>query len=229
MSKSRGNFLDPADLVSAFGIDGARYVTLREIPFDSDADVSWESFVRRYNADLANDFGNLVNRTISMTNRYLGGERPSPTNGSLADVWGDRLPQFVDAMEGCLLHQALSELWELVGAANRHVDAEKPWELAKAAKGGDAAAEERLRGVLGDLLEACRVVALAAAPFLPSSAPGVLGQLGLAYDYGPDGNGGPALLDALAWGAATGEPGRVAAPEPLFPRLETEAVESTSP
>jgi methionyl-tRNA synthetase len=229
MSKSRGNFLDPADLVSAFGIDGARYVTLREIPFDSDADVSWESFVRRYNADLANDFGNLVNRTISMTNRYLGGERPSPTSGSLADVWADRLPQFVEAIEGCLLHQALSELWELVGAANRHVDAEKPWELAKAAKAGDAGAEERLRGVLGDLLEACRVVALAAAPFLPSSAPRVLGQLGLAYGYGPDGNGGPPLLDALAWGAAAGEPGRVAAPEPLFPRLETEAVESTSP
>ncbi|MEA2578512.1 MAG: methionyl-tRNA synthetase, partial [Chloroflexota bacterium] len=75
MSKSRGNFLDPHDFVAAFGADGARYVVLREVPFDRDAEVSWDSFVRRYNADLANDFGNLVNRTVSMTNRYLDGER----------------------------------------------------------------------------------------------------------------------------------------------------------
>ncbi|HSK53534.1 MAG TPA: methionine--tRNA ligase [Clostridia bacterium] len=228
MSKSRGNFLDPHDMVAALGSDGTRYVTLREVAFDRDAEVSWDSFIRRYNADLANDFGNLVNRTISMTNRYLGGERPSPTNGSLASEWGDRLPRFVESIEGCLLHQALAELWEFVGTANRLVDAEKPWELAKSVKAGDAAAEERLRGVLGDLLEACRVVALAAAPFLPSTAPRVLGQLGLAYGYGPDGNGGPALIDALAWAAAAGETGRVTAPEPLFPRLETETVESAS-
>ncbi len=78
MSKSRGNFLDPNDFVAAFGADGARYVVLREVPFDRDAEVSWDSFVRRYNADLANDFGNLVNRTVSMTNRYLDGERPAP-------------------------------------------------------------------------------------------------------------------------------------------------------
>ena len=88
MSKSRGNFLDPDDFVAAFGQDGARYVALREVPFDRDAEVSWDSFVRRYNADLANDFGNLVNRTVSMTNRYLDGERPAPRTGadsSLAD------------------------------------------------------------------------------------------------------------------------------------------------
>ena len=78
MSKSRGNFLDPDDFVAAFGQDGARYVALREVPFDRDAEVSWDSFVRRYNADLANDFGNLVNRTVSMVNRYLDGERPDP-------------------------------------------------------------------------------------------------------------------------------------------------------
>src|SRR5215207_1803227 len=76
MSKSRGNFLDPQDMVAALGSDGTRYVTLREVAFDRDTEVSWDSFVRRYNADLANDFGNLVNRTVSMVNRYLGGERP---------------------------------------------------------------------------------------------------------------------------------------------------------
>jgi methionyl-tRNA synthetase len=77
MSKSRGNMLDPTDVVSALGTDGTRYVVLREVPFDRDAEVSWDSFVRRYNADLANDFGNLVNRTVSMTNRYLAADRPA--------------------------------------------------------------------------------------------------------------------------------------------------------
>jgi methionyl-tRNA synthetase len=226
MSKSRGNFLDPADLVSAFGVDGARYVTLREIPFDSDADVSWDSFVRRYNADLANDFGNLVNRTVSMTNRYLDGERPAPTDGSLANEWGRRLPRFVEAIEGCLLHQALAELWEFVGAANRQVDLEKPWELAKVAKAGDMEKDVQLQGVLGDLIEACRLVALAAAPFLPASSPRVLGQLGFDFPYGPDGNGGPPLAEVLAWAARADEPGRLPAAEPLFPRLDAEAVES---
>ena len=225
MSKSRGNFLDPADFVAAFGADGARYVVLREVPFDRDAEVSWDSFVRRYNADLANDFGNLVNRTVSMTNRYLDGERPPPRAGdaSLADGWATTLRAYVDRIEGCLLHDALAELWAFVGAANRVVDAEKPWELAKAAKGGDAAAARHLRSVLGDLLEACRLVGLAAAPFMPTIASRVLGQLGFDYGYAPDGNGGPALIGELAWGARAGEVGRVTAPEPLFPRLETEA------
>ena len=72
MSKSRGNFLDPLDFVAAFGADGARYVALREVAFDRDTDVTWDGFLRRYNADLANDFGNLVNRTVSMAGRYLG-------------------------------------------------------------------------------------------------------------------------------------------------------------
>jgi methionyl-tRNA synthetase len=88
MSKSRGNFLDPNDVVAALGTDGARFVMLREVAFDRDSDVSWDSFVRRYNADLANDFGNLVNRTVAMAGRYLEGERPAATrDGSLAASW----------------------------------------------------------------------------------------------------------------------------------------------
>ncbi len=221
MSKSRGNFYDPNDFVAAFGQDGARYVALREVPFDRDAEVSWDSFVRRYNADLANDFGNLLNRTVSMTNRYLDGERPGPgSERGLSAVAAEALQTYAERLEACLLHDALASLWTVVDHANRLVDAEKPWELAKAAKTGDAAAAQRLRDVLGDLLEACRLVGLAVAPFMPGAAPRVLAQLGYAYPYAADGNGGPPILDELAWGAHAAETGRVAPPEPLFPRLD---------
>jgi methionyl-tRNA synthetase len=226
MSKSRGNFLDPIDMTSTFGSDGIRYVTLREVPFDRDADVSWDLFVRRYNADLANDFGNLVNRTVSMVNRYLDGERPAPTGGSLAGVAADALGTYGQKLEANLLHDALAALWSLVEAANRLVDSAKPWDLNKAAKTGDEAAATQLKDVLGDLVEASRLVGLAAAPFMPDAAPRVLGQLGFDYSYGEDGNGGPPILDQLRWGARAGEAGRVGAAEPLFPRLEAEAVDS---
>jgi methionyl-tRNA synthetase len=224
MSKSMGNFLDPVDVVRTLGGDGARYVMLREVAFDRDTDVSWDSFVRRYNADLANDFGNLLNRTISMANRYFGGERPAPGPAAgMASIWAETVARYQARLEGCLLHDALSVLWEFVGAANRLVDAEQPWALAKAWKAGDAEAETRLRAVLGDLVEACRLISLAAAPFIPAAAPRALAQLGYEYGYGADGNGGPAILADLVWGARAGEPGRLATAEPLFPRLEIEA------
>jgi methionyl-tRNA synthetase len=228
MSKSRGNFLDPLDFVAAFGADGARYVALREVAFDRDSDVSWVGFLRRYNADLANDFGNLVNRTISMAARYLGGERPAPRpagDSVLGAAWAGGLDRVRAAFDDCLLHEALAILWEFVGAANRFVDAEAPWSLAKAAKAGDDEAAARLRGVLGDLLEACRLVALATAPVMPGAAPRVLAQLGRIYAWDSRGEGGPPLLDELAWGARADEPGTLTAPTPLFPRLDVEAVE----
>jgi methionyl-tRNA synthetase len=222
MSKSRGNFLDPNDTVSTFGSDGARYVVLREVAFDRDTDVSWDSFVRRYNADLANDFGNLVNRTVTMVNRYLDAQRPSPSESALLQpTWLPALNAYRRNLEGFLLHEALAALWQFVGNANRLVDAEKPWELAKAVKSGEQEAGERLRDVLGDLVEACRLVALAVAPFMPAAAPRVLAQLGYEYPYEPDGNSGPPLYDELRW-AVHGDPGRVGTPEPLFPRLDVE-------
>jgi methionyl-tRNA synthetase len=222
MSKSRGNFLDPNDMVAALGVDGTRYASLRELPFDRDADVSWDSFTRRYNADLANDFGNFVNRTLAMTARYFDGQRQAPraaSVASLAPLWDRALARWQEALDGCLLHEALAALWEFVGAANRFVDAEQPWVLAKARDDGDAVAGERLSGSLGDLLEAARLIGVAAAPFMPETAPRLAGQLGLAYPYGPDGNGGPPLDELLRWdaGAAAGPIGR---PTPLFPRLE---------
>jgi methionyl-tRNA synthetase len=225
MSKSRGNIFDPHDMVGAFGSDGTRYVALREVPFDRDAEVSWESFVRRYNADLANDFGNLVNRTVSMVNRYLDGGRPlpNPKASVLSAAWPGVLAAYAQTLEACLLHDALAALWGFIGEANRFVDSEQPWVLAKAAKDGDAEAAERLRSTLGDLVEACRLVGLAAAPFLSESAPHIAAQLGYAYPYESDGNGGPPILDEVAWGVRSGDgAGRVGAAQPLFPRLDVE-------
>jgi methionyl-tRNA synthetase len=225
MSKSRGNFLDPIDVVAALGSDGARYCTLREVAFDRDSDVSWDSFVRRYNADLANDLGNLVNRTVTMANRYLDGERPAPAagGGSLSAAWASAQTAWSAGLEAYLLHDALAGLWGLVGAANQLVDLEKPWVLAKAAASDGAGAGERLRGVLGDLVEACRLVALAAAPFMPQAAPRILAQLGYEYPYGPEGNGGPPLAAELRWGAHEAEHGRVGTAAPVFPRLDVDA------
>jgi methionyl-tRNA synthetase len=231
MSKSLGNFLEPQAVVAAFGADGARYTTLREVAFDRDTEVSWDSFRRRYNADLANDFGNLVNRTVSMVNRYLGGERPGPraaADSALGDTWADTMRRYRGALDACLLHDALAELWTFVGAANKSVDAEQPWTLAKAAKAGDDAAAARLRLVLGDLVEACRLIGLAVAPFMPGAAPRILEQLGYGYPYAADGNDGPDILPLLEWGAHAGETGRVTdTPLPLFPRIEAEAAEPT--
>ena len=154
--------------------------------------------------------------------RPLPGRRPPGAAGGSRDPrWarpGPRsLPDYGERLEGCRLHEALALLWEFVGAANKTSMSEQPWVLAKAAAGGDDAAGERLRDVLGDLVEACRLVALAAAPFMPGVAPRVLAQLGHAYPYRADGNGGPPLLDELRWGAHATEVGHADGARPAVP------------
>ena len=113
-------------------------------------------------------------------------------------------------------------LWGFVAEANRFVEAARPWDLAKAARAGEEGAAERLDGVLGDLLEACRVVSLAAAPFIPETAARAAGQLGVPFEYRPDGSGGPPLADVVRWGSAPAG-GSIGSSAPLFPRLETDA------
>jgi methionyl-tRNA synthetase len=188
--------------------------------------VSWDTFLRRYNADLANDFGNLVNRTLAMTTRYVDGQRQAPrqADSSLALDWARAVSDWRDALDAMLLHEALAALWGFVGAANRFVDTHRPWVLAKQAEAGDADAAARLRDVLGDLLESIRVVGLAAAPFMPETAVRLADQLGVEYAYGADGNGGPPLDELLVWGAA-GAGGAIGTPTPLFPRVDIEEAE----
>ena len=150
-------------------------------------------------------------------------ERPALARGDLSRKWAETLPSYVERLGACQLSEALAVLWDFVDSANQFVDAVQPWTLAKAMKTGDDEAGARLKSALADLVESCRLIGLAAAPFIPTAAPRVLTQLGYEYLYGADGNGGPALLDELKWGARSAETGRVATAEPLFPRIETEA------
>ncbi|HVM29712.1 MAG TPA: methionine--tRNA ligase [Candidatus Limnocylindrales bacterium] len=222
MSKTRGNVLDPDEMASRFGVDGVRYVVLREVPFDRDGDVSYDGFVRRYNADLANDLGNLLNRTLNMTARFVDSERPAPNpepESELGRLWPAIWHRYGKRMESLLLHEALAAVFEFVAAANRYVDSQQPWVLNKQAGGGDAHAAERLRGVLGDLLEACRLIGLAATPFMPETAPRIAGQLGVEQPYADDGSGGPPADELARWGAVGGG-GQIGRSEILFPRIE---------
>ncbi|MEY3683435.1 MAG: hypothetical protein RIS62_145, partial [Chloroflexota bacterium] len=203
MSKSRGNFLDPDDAVAALGADGARFVALREVPFDRDGDVSWDSIIRRYNSELANDFGNLVNRATTLVGRaFTEAPLPRPAAESpLGKVWEETRREAIAALERNALHDWLGALWGFVGAANKFVDTEKPWELAKAAKAGDAAAEEKLRGALGDLLESCRLISLYAAPAMPAISAKIWTLLGRRWPYDESGHNGPPLDTIGEWGA----------------------------
>jgi methionyl-tRNA synthetase len=222
MSKTAGNVLDPDAMATLLSVDGVRYSVLREAAFDRDTDVTYAGFLRRYNADLANDFGNLLNRSLNMAGRYLEGVRPRPSSvgeSDLGSAWQGAWRAYTRAVEAYLLHDALAALWEFVAEANRFVDREQPWVLAKQARDGDDAAASRLQATLGDLVEACRVVALAAAPFMPSAARRVHAQLGLSFDYADNGSGGPPLGNAVTW-AADFRAGSLGTAEILFPRVE---------
>jgi methionyl-tRNA synthetase len=221
MSKTTGNSRDPDETAAVFGVDGARYMVLREVPFDRDADVSTDGFVRRYNADLANDLGNLVNRTVSMSNRYLDGVLP-PVSTATRDA--DReikataervVAGYHAAMERLHLHEALGAMIELAGAANGYAESQAPWSLNKAGE------TERVGEVLAVLAETCRIIGHLLAPAAPAGARRIHEQLGVPPPYDERGAGGPGLASLAAWGG--GPAGwRTGTPTPIFPRVEME-------
>ena len=230
MSKSRGNFLDPIDVVAALGRDGARYVTLREVAFDQDSDVSWDSFVRRYNADLANDLGNLLNRTLSMTSRYLDGERPAAAPGGAlgAAVAATILAAYARARSRAACSTRRSQR---CGASWAPPTATWTRSSPGSSPRPPRPATRRPRRASGMSSATCSRPAgssrLAAAPFMPDAAARILEQLGHAFPYGPDGNGGPALAELAAWGALGGAgPASWRRAVPLFPRQEVEPPEA---
>ena len=189
--------------------------------------------MRRYNADLANDFGNLAEPDRvddqSLSRGRASGAARGRRLGRSPRAGRRRSERYRAASRAACLHEALAELWEFVGAANKAVDAEQPWVLAKAAKAGDDDGGGAARGVLGDLLEACRLVGLAVAPFMPGDRAARAGPArARVRRTGRTATAGRRSSTSCAGAPTPAKPGRVATPEPLFPRLDTEAVTAES-
>ncbi len=178
MSKSKGNVLYADELADFFGVDAVRYFVLHEMPFDNDGVISWELMVERLNSDLANTLGNLVNRTISMTNKYFGG---TVTDKGVSEEVDDDLksvaahtPQLVEKkMDELRVADAISEIFALFKRCNKYIDETMPWVLAK-----DDAAKDRLETVLYNLIQSIRSGAKQLEPFMPETSEKILAQLG---------------------------------------------------
>jgi methionyl-tRNA synthetase len=218
MSKSRGNVVDPFDMIARYGIDAYRYFLLREVQFGLDGAFSEEAFVTRYNSDLANDIGNLLNRSLTMVEKYFGGKVPEGGQGPGARVQkGEELKTKASALAGELeksvpnfdFMTALTKIWEVINIANKYIEDSKPWTLSKEGK------TEELKTVIYDLTEALRIVSVAVYPFMPSAARNIHKQLGLGDDPRT-----MTLKSIRSWGGI--KPGtRTEKPTPLFPRIDS--------
>ena len=178
MSKSKGNVIYADDLVNYFGVDAVRYFVLHEMPFDNDGSITWELMVERMNSDLANILGNLVNRTISMNNKYFGGVISNPGVNEPVDddlkAVALAMHEKVDAkMEKLRVADAITEVFTLLRRCNKYIDETEPWKVAK-----DETKQDRLATVLYNLMEGIRMAAVALAAYLPDTSAKILDMLG---------------------------------------------------
>ena len=221
MSKSLGNVVDPLELADRFGVDALRYFFLREVSFGQDGSYSAEAIVLQVNAELANGFGNLAQRVLSMIAKNLGGELPDLSNpdksmaidkhlrGFVSESCGEEF--FIGSFEELAISEAIKAWLGSVGECNRYVDSQAPWTLNK-----DPINHERRDVVLGTLFQCIRDLAIAIQPIVPTSAGNLLGQLGI-----PDDERTFAALASQNWYEKLRTSGyRVAPPTPIFPRLE---------
>ena len=212
-----------AGMSFALGADAQRYLLCREMNFGLDTEFTVENCLRRFNTDLANDLGNLLNRTINMMVKYYDGVVPATTDHDheIAAFSLQVQEEYVRALAEFRLNAALEAVWKLVGRMNKYIDERAPWALAKAANAGDEASKEQLAIVLYSCLEATRIVSLLVSPYMPVAADAIRAQLGL-----PD-SAQNARWDDLAWGGLPAGT-RVASPQPIFPRLQDLTVDEAT-
>lgn len=209
MSKSKGNIIYADELAERFGVDAVRYYLLAEMPFAQDGNITYESFINRYNTDLANTLGNLVNRTVAMTNKYFGGsvKKGKPETDVDRELIGfneQTVKKYYELMDKYLNADSVSAVMDLARRCNKYIDETMPWALAK-----DESKKAYLSTVLYDLLESIRILAVLLEPMLPDCSANILAQLGT--DVKSDVFG---TVDEYSVGEAT----------PLFARIDTEKV-----
>lgn len=218
MSKSKGNVVDPNILIDRYGLDATRYYLMRELPFGSDGVFTPEAFVERTNFDLANDLGNLVNRTISMINKYFDGELPAyqgplhELDEEMEAMALETVKNYTESMESLQFSVALSTVWKFISRTNKYIDETTPWVLAK-----DDSQKDMLGNVMAHLVENIRYAAVLLRPFLTHAPKEIFEQLNI---------NNPQFMEFSSleqYGVLTESIMVTGQPKPIFPRLDSEA------